>query len=193
MESERLPAQFGLTAKQATVPVFFVGSMGWEGWRAYMYVCVGMCPEVQYADVFVVLHNRKCELLCIHHQSPHDCVCVHMCVCRHDYAAAMLIPECCSLPEVRPWEASSLMSLLLNQVASQTYCTKSVSLWLWYKSCWCKSQGLGVVANLMSQPAGSQTAFHRSLGGSKARRAVCHTDCETFWGKLLFVVLDQMQ
>lgn len=57
-------------------------------------------------------------------------------VCCLLYAAGVLIPECCSLPEVRPWAASSVMSLLLKKVASQTNCcTKSVRLCNdWFKS-----------------------------------------------------------
>lgn len=123
-----------------------------------MHAC--MCPHVPRGTVcvFVFLHERICELLSVCYytccQSPQ----MFVCVCCHVYSAAVLIPEYCSMLEVRPWEASSL-SLLLNQIASQLHCTKSISLWLWHKGCWCKSQGLGVVPNLMSQPAGSQPVF----------------------------------
>lgn len=59
MESKRLPAQFGLTAKQATVPEFCVrwlgGTVGFTG----IYVCVVLCMRLN------VPRGTVCGCFCV--------------------------------------------------------------------------------------------------------------------------------
>lgn len=163
MESKRLPAQFGLTAKQAFLPVLCV-CWGFTDTHAYACVClhlpVGVC-------LFVFLYKRENTIKGIH--AP--VLCVYVCVwlhVRHIGCVAMfmllafLIPECFSLPEVRPWAAYILMSLLLkNSCSPDTLLHRE---WLHIDL---KVAGLNrevVVQNLLSLPAGCQPAFMTKPG-----------------------------
>lgn len=140
MESKRLPAQFGLTAKQASVPLClcvcvcvehlcFEGFTAWIGMLVYIhpvvyiFVCVFMWERSIQGPVYVrgltCLKIRVCHLYVI----PHT---VHLCVLLHPWHTSCVFVAMFML----------LASLYLNTGPCLRWALGLLPVWL---ACCCKN------------------------------------------------------